>query len=45
MFKESDQLKEKRQAAIAYLGDKWLLAKANYVQKKPKEETKGVLSK
>lgn len=27
-------LEAKRQAAIEYLGDKWILAKANHVQKK-----------
>lgn len=35
--KEAEYLKAKREAAIAYLGDKWILAKANQVQKKEKK--------
>lgn len=35
--KEADYLKQKREAAIAYLGDKWLLAKSNHIQKKVKK--------
>jgi hypothetical protein len=35
--KEAEYLQQKREAAIAYLGDKWLLAKSNHVQKKVKK--------
>lgn len=31
---EAEYLKTKRQAAIAYLGDKWLGSKAKYIQSK-----------
>lgn len=43
LFEESESLKKKREDAIKYLGNKWILAKCNYVQKKPAEEVKGVL--
>lgn len=35
--KEADYLKEKREAAIAYLGEKWVLSDANKVAKKAKK--------
>ena len=35
--KEAEYLQQKREAAIAYLGNKWILAKANHVQKKEKK--------
>lgn len=35
--KEAEYLQQKRAAAIVYLGDKWILAKANHVQKKEKK--------
>ena len=34
MHKEAPSLTKKREEAIRYLGDKWILAKSNYVQKK-----------
>lgn len=33
-FVETEYLKQKREDAIAYLGDKWLGSKAKYIQSK-----------
>lgn len=35
--KEAEYLQKKRDAAILYLGDRWVLAKVNQVQKKVKK--------
>lgn len=45
MFKEASTLKDKREKAIKYLGDKWVLSKANQIKKKPKDSVIGVLGK
>jgi len=36
--KEAEYLKAKREEAIAYLGNKWVLSEANKVQKKEKKK-------
>lgn len=41
---EAEYIKGKREAAIKYLGDKWLLANANKVQKKVKHDTRNSVS-
>lgn len=36
---ESKVLQEKREKAIALLGDKWLVATSNFIKKKPTKES------
>lgn len=36
--KEAEYLQAKREAAIAWLGDRWILSKANQVQRKDEKK-------